>query len=315
MPTSRPLLRFLAKLLLAVLPPLALLGFLELQHARHPEGLDAKALAWQTAAPQARILILGSSHAWYGIDPSAFSQPAFNLAYVSQTLHFDSALLVLSMARMPRLSLVIQTVSPFTLEEELDRLPEGARSWSYRRAFGIQPPPGLPGLDSRRFSRTMFVGNWRSLRLATRGFRPDPRQIGIQADGWLDHHPDPDQTDPSVLAPRRLAEWRSSMDAARLPVQKARLRHMLEACRARGVRMVLVTTPLRQELSKGLDPAARAATRTFLDSLGREGTTWIDLESSPRWGAADFVDMDHLNRAAARRLGLVLDSLLVPRQR
>jgi hypothetical protein len=88
---------------------------------------------------------------------------------------------------------------------------------------------------------------------------------------------------------------------------------MLQACRARGVRMVLVTTPLRQEMSKGSDPAARTATRAFLDSLVREGTTWIDLESSPRWSPVDFVDMDHLNRAGARRLGLFLDSLLIPR--
>lgn len=303
---------FLAKLLLFVLPPLALLGWLEFELSRHPEGLEEKALAWK-ADSTAQVLVLGSSHAWYGLDPAAFSRPAHNLAYVSQTLYFDSALLASALKRTHPPTTVVQVLSPFSLIEELDRLPDGARSWSYARAFGIAPPASLPLLDSRRFSRVFYMGNWRAVKLALRGFRPDARQIGIRPDGGLAFHPARDTSlAPAFLARRRRDEWRSTMQPALLPVQKARLRALLSLCRSRGVRMVLVRTPLRQELSSILDPGPERDLTAFLDTLSRSGTEVLDFSRSPDYGPEDFVDMDHLGRAGSQRFTRRLDSLLFP---
>lgn len=307
------LLPLFTKLCLAALPPLALLGWLELQLSRHPEGLEEKALAWK-ADTTAEILVLGASHAWYGIDPASLSRPAHNLGYVSQTLYFDSSLLHRALERPHRPTTVIQVLSYTSLTEELDRLPDGARSWSYQRAFGIAPPPGLPLLDSRRFSRVFYMGNWRALKLALRGFRPDARQIGIQPDGWLRFHPERDTAlEPGFLARRRLEEWRSGMRPSLLPTQKSRLRSMLSLCARNNVRMVLVLTPVRRELTSILDPKTEQDLHDFLDTLSRTGTTVQDFTRSSAYGPQDFVDMDHLGRAGAQRFSRHLDSLLFPR--
>ena len=40
-------------------------------------------------AGDVEILVLGSSHTYYGINPALFDSKAFNLANVSQIFHYD----------------------------------------------------------------------------------------------------------------------------------------------------------------------------------------------------------------------------------
>jgi len=305
-------LAFVAKLALFLVPLLLVLGWFEVQFARHPEELRKKHDAWIAASNSTRILVLGSSHALFGVRCQAFAKPAFNLGWVSQTLYYDSALLSRSLARMPHLETVVQTVSYFTLEEEMDDARETSRAWAYGRIYGITPLPGVPRLDSRRFSRFAAQGNWRTVLWAAHGFSHRDDLVRVQADGWGDPiAPHSARAQDTAFARERMAEWRSTMFPSKRQGELRRLGNMARLARSHGVRLVLVTTPVLPALRALESPATREWMRHSLDSLARrEGISWFDLEADARFHPDDFADMDHLGPQGAWRFTSVLDSLM-----
>ena len=302
----------LGKLLLFLVPLALVLGWFELQLARHPEELERKQIAWKQACGGTRLLILGSSHALFGLRPDGFSQPAFNLGWVSQTLYYDSSLLELSMRSMPHLETVIQTVSYFTLEEELDDPRVTGRAWAYWRLFGIEPLPQIPRLDSRRFSRLVAQGNWRSVQWAMHGFGPREEMLHVRADGWGDPVvPVCQRAQDSSYARERMRDWRSTMFPQKRQAQLVRLGAMARLAKSRGVRFLLVTTPILPEMRALENPKEREWMRRSLDSMARrEGISWFDLESDPDFRPQDFLDMDHLAPEGALRFSRRIDSLM-----
>lgn len=302
----------MAKVALFLVPLLLVLGWFEVQLARHPEELRKKHDAWIAASKSTRILVLGSSHALFGVRCQAFSKPAFSLGWVSQTLYYDSALLSRSLARMPHLETVVQTVSYFTLEEEMDDAREISRAWAYARIYGITPLPGVPRLDSRRFSRFAAQGNWRTVLWAAHGFDHRDDLVRVQADGWGDPiAPHSIRVQDTAFARERMAEWKSTMFPSKRQGQLRRLGSMARLARSHGVRLVLVTTPVLPALRALESPAKREWMRRSLDSLARcEGISWFDLETDARFHPDDFADMDHLGPQGAWRFTSELDSLM-----
>jgi len=213
---------------------------------------------------------------------------------------------------MPHLGTVLQTVSYFTLEEEFDDPRETARAWAYGRLFGIEPLPQIPRLDSRRFSRLAAQGNWRSVQWALRGFGPRLEMLHVRPDGWGDPvAPVCLRAQDSSYARERMRDWRSTMFPKKRQAQLARLGTMAHWAKARGLRFVLVTTPILPQLRRLEDPLEREWMRRGLDSLARhEGISWFDREDDPDFGPSDFLDMDHLAPQGALRFSRRLDSLL-----
>ena len=293
-----------AKLCLFALPLAAIGLALEAGMRRHPDTNQRKRMAWEAAADSARVLILGSSHAQFGLRPDVLPVPAFNLAGFSQTFRYDSALLAGSIERMPRLRVVILTISYFSFQEELGPGVEPWRCWSYRDAWGIPAPSELSGYDPARWSRVARLGNWRSAMRALKGFAPPPDLVPIGVDGWgeaLDPHPHRPQD--SAWARERIQAWQASMDSSRRALQVRRLGHILSMTRRTGAKAVVVATPILEPLRRVESPRIASENRRFADSLAKaHEAVFLDFEADPSFGIADFVDMDHLGPAAAGRL-------------
>ena len=62
-------------------------------------------------ANELEILILGNSHANYGVDPAAFDNYAYNLANVNQSIYFDKRLAEKLLPRLKNLKFVLINVS------------------------------------------------------------------------------------------------------------------------------------------------------------------------------------------------------------
>lgn len=291
------------KLCLFAIPLLVVSTWLEWGMRLRPDTLQRKRQCWEAAADSTRILILGSSHAQFGLRPDALREPAFNLAGFSQTLRYDSALLALSIARMPRLETVILTVSYFTLQEELGAGVEPWRCWSYLESWGIPAPASLHGYDPQRWSRALRLGNWRTAMQALKGFPPMTDLVAIGPDGWgIAFAPHPNQPQDSVWARARIQSWRASMDTSRRAEQVRRLGHILAMASASHLKVALVTTPVLEPLRRMESWATRRENLRFFDSLATlHGAQRMDFEADPSFVDSDFVDMDHLGPQAARR--------------
>lgn len=83
-------------------------------------------------------LMLGSSHAVYGIYPDTFAAPAFNAAHVSQTLQYDYVILSQVIESLPNLKTIVVPVSYFSFRTSLDNSAESWRIKNYHLYYDCE---------------------------------------------------------------------------------------------------------------------------------------------------------------------------------
>lgn len=258
---------------------------------------------WMTAhAGDVRTLVLGDSHAFYGIRPDLLGDGAFSLALPSQTLRYDDYLL--RHYPMPQLRDVVLTVSYFTLWEDFERLggheAEIARYHIYMDA-DLHPWP-LYRLECTQ--RQSFVERLKSLY--------QPSRLSWDALGWGDNYTlDRRADDWDNGEARALANTYS--DTTVVAFNAGVLAGLMDYCRERKVRLTLVTTPTGLLFRQHQSEAQAAMNRRVLSGLlqAHPEVRHLDFEADPRFTSADFYDADHLSTVGAAKLTKLLCKELV----
>ena len=84
------------------------------------------------------ILCLGSSHAYYGINPVYFSKNSFNGSHISQSIDYDLQILKKYQNNLNNLKYILIPISYFTLYSKLDSGIESWRVKNYSLYYNIQ---------------------------------------------------------------------------------------------------------------------------------------------------------------------------------
>lgn len=260
--------------------------------------------AWLAdSAASVGTLVLGSSHTYYGICPETLADDAFSLALPSQTLRYDLALL--RRYPLPRLHTLVVPLSYFTLHEDLEttsREPHTAAR--YRIYMDVD--------EHAAWSRYGFEAAWpaafrEKLRRALRGERMTWSRRGQGLDFRQEENEKP------IDNGRERAEANTFADAGEAFRDNVRRLDEIAAwCRARGVRLVLLTTPVSEAFRRHEDATQRKAVDAACRGLLRRypEIVRLDYSADSRFGAADFHDADHLNTRGAEKLTrLVRESL------
>ncbi len=107
--------KFLTRVLVLIVLPLFILSVLYEYVARKIPNVYSYKNEWMSKNIQSvKILNLGSSHGYFGIDPYSFSVDAFNAAHESQDLKYDHFIFSKFLNQMDSLKVLILPVSYFT---------------------------------------------------------------------------------------------------------------------------------------------------------------------------------------------------------
>lgn len=131
-----------------------------LSHRASEVGLKRDVI--ERCADDAEVLVLGSSHALFGICPERLGRPAASLAAASQSLYYDEQMLEKAAPSFPRLRLVVWPVSDFVLDYELEEADTG-RGAHYRLFLGVPHRLARQEFDLRNFSAHAALGADRSM--------------------------------------------------------------------------------------------------------------------------------------------------------
>lgn len=244
-------------------------------------------------APEVDVLILGSSHTYYGVAPELLSPHAYSAAQVSQTLRYDDW--VLHHYDFRHLTDVVVPISYFTFYEEL----EGGGEWylanRYRLYMDCDLHPRLSVYDWEVTAFSVYITKLKSLW--------QPRRMWWSREGqgleYTTQNKQPDWDNGAVRAARN-----HYTDFSGAPANESRLRHIADYCRRHHVRLWLITTPLRPSFRQACDGRQLADTRHRLQVFMRRypEVHYIDYGADPRFSAQDFYDADHLSLTGSHRL-------------
>jgi len=95
------------KLILILFPVLVFVITLELYARSIPTSYSIKDMELIKKQDQIEILVLGSSHSNFGINPKYFGHEAFNISNTSQDLFYDYQLLLKYLPKCENLKIVI----------------------------------------------------------------------------------------------------------------------------------------------------------------------------------------------------------------
>ena len=309
--------RFFIKTLALGIPFALFLGAYEFKVSRvHPNSFTVKKALLARQAPEVEVLVLGSSHGYYDVLPGLLGRPAFNLADVSQSLFYDHALLTKYLGRLPALKLVILPVSYFSLGYQLDDGVERWRSYYYFKFYGLLHRDWRQDWNVRNFSDYFLCDEqlggiknvfWGTIKDVSTDYDP----LG----GWTNRVANPageKQLSLSESAQVALERHHNLMKSQHVQENVAVLEDIIHELKIRGIKLVLVTTPVTRYYSDGMDARQYQQMQDILKRLSSDyGVSYFNYGFDSRFSDEDYYDSDHLNLRGAKKFSLLLKTDVV----
>ncbi|HYG52247.1 MAG TPA: hypothetical protein VD905_15155 [Flavobacteriales bacterium] len=297
--------RFLKKITLFILPLFVCAVVLEIMLRQIPNDYSLKKEFISTHPEKIDVLVLGSSHALRGVNPSHFDLKCFNASYVSQTLDMDWCILDKFGPQLIKARYIVLSVSYFTFFTRLKSSEESWRAKNYTIYYGISD-----GFNIKNSSEVLS----------------SPTNVSI--DKFADYYIRKKSIvtcDSLGFAPRKN---RTTKNFARLGLKTAKrhtksgelffenlryLEHIVQFCRRTGKQLVLFMPPGHISYRKHLKKSQLKKTIFTADSLTavHKHVRFLNYLASPVFDDGDFYDPDHLNNAGALKLSNLLNKELM----
>ncbi len=123
--------KYLISILFFSIPILIILFFFEISLRNVPNDYSLKQKFLKSQSNTIEKLILGSSHAFYGINPQWMKGRAFNAANVAQTIDYDNSILLKYKQNWHNLKFIILPIDYFTLVRRLSCEKQHRRNKNY----------------------------------------------------------------------------------------------------------------------------------------------------------------------------------------
>lgn len=296
--------KFIFKLLIFILP--LIWGFMLIdQHLSYlPTSLSVKRRELKRELPEIKLLILGNSQAQNGIDPQYFSDHAFNLANVSQSLYYDEKLLAKYIEHMPRLKYLVISISYFSLEYDLFMTPEYWRSFFYERVFHIPLDNWRLLAYPDRYSWIGLYGGEETKEIILNQFK---QKLYTSTPAPLKKdEKKPPFSDESGF--ERINSHYEIMYKKRFDKNLKHVQNMIDLAKAHGVQVFIVTTPVFSTYSKFIDQERYHKMVSALQDISqKKNVKYINYFNDAQFVQPDFMDDDHLNQNGARKLTHLID--------
>lgn len=275
---------------------------------RHVPNDYAAKNAWlERNSANLKILTLGSSHGLYGINPEFFSAKAFNAAHPGQSLKYDRFIFEKFVGEMDSLKVLVLPVSYFSLHSE--GIEAGAEPWRvkyYSIYYGCDYYPFEPKYNLEIYNiqpvelLKSFFGKASRITCSDLGFGTIHAK-SCRKDDWN-----------VKSGPEAASRHTKKTDAAVINENIFHVRNIIETCRKRGIRVMLLTTPVHETYYRNLDAGQLGFVvekcNWFRKNYGN--VSYLNLMCDTAYTDDDFYDADHLNEFGAEKLTRFLDGYM-----
>jgi hypothetical protein len=304
--------RLIIKSVLLLFPFISIVGLIEYRLRQVPNEYSSTKAALDTKVGEVEILITGTSHAQNGVAPQFLALPAFNLSYGSQSLHYDTQLVLKYVDSTPNLKLVIFTISYHSLEYRLINSIERWRAGFYKQVYDIPGEDSDEGFKLTNYSYIALYTPKEAFRQASGGFLG---AAAAETTGGETSAITGTQSQVSEdFGRRRVQLHETQMRRADLVHNVAALERACTLLKAKGVSVVFITVPTH---------------RTYYDQINRESyqrmqetikqitekyqVPYFNYLRDERFTEKDFINSDHLNERGAEKFSRILNEDVIRR--
>jgi len=301
--------RFVTRtVLLILLPVLALVTVCEYFLRKIPDDYSYKNEWLTNKANTVKILVIGSSDSFFGIEPCFFSENAFNAAHVSQSIKYDHFIFTKFFNEMDSLKVLVLSVPYGSM---LEFGPEkGIEDWR-AKYYSIDY-----GCKYHRFDLKYNLEIENGLHLKNVAYsilgkinRRTCNDLGRDMDGNLKNREKNWEQTGAMAAKAQTVE---NIDTIIWTKNKMLIEDMINRCGQKHVYVILLTTPTYHTFRENLDPIQLDLMVESCEGFEKQhdNVCYLNLLADDRFQPDDFYDTDHLNEFGAEKLTFILQQVI-----
>lgn len=254
------------------------------------------------------VLILGSSHTYFGVDPTYFLVPAINEANVSQDFKYDLHILQKALSFNKNISHVVLPVSMFSLTSDLVNGSESWRRFNYSLYMGYHRDNVLDSFDIRNYS--VFIASPNRLGLLKRSvtaLAKKKQEIDWSSKGWGNQYYSSGSME-TLLSTGKSAAARHQKNIKLSEVSLQSLHEIAALCELNRIHLILLTPPTHISYRQNINASRLTEIASEVKKLQTSyaSISYLNYFDDQRFTASDFHDADHLSHQGAEKLsGLI----------
>jgi hypothetical protein len=299
--------RFILKLFCVLFPLFIFIGVMEAVIRHIPNDYSIKNEVMATRGKDLKVLFLGNSQTYYGVDPQYIDMPAYNCAHVSQQLHVDNFIFNKFIDSLDSLEYLFLNISYFS---HLQSFFDGQEAWraKYYYLYYDYPKKDIPF----KYQFEFYNLNFSSLTNIMKGLAGKPL-----------YHIDNNGFGTKYRLEKKPTDWEDCEFIARLvhtiTPDSEILKHNYEClenisikCKKRGIRLILFTTPCWHTYTEIVDSAQLSSSVEFAKHFAEkyENVDYQNYFTDNRFVADDFYDAYHLSNIGAKKMTLILNDYI-----
>lgn len=254
------------------------------------------------------VLYLGSSHFYYGINPEYSTYKGFNAAHISQSLNYDIAILKKYKNKWSNLKCIIVPIDYFSMYFTLD---DGIEKWrvkNYAIYFGINSCTNYRNrfeLLSGKFSSNM-------LRLKSNYFNKIS-EVTCNKLGWGTSFTSSLSRD--LIETGKTAAKRHTKEITRNVNFDKNIKiliSLIDFANKKNIKVIFITCPAYKSYVENLEQKQLNNTIETITKLTSKNSNsvYYNFLNNNSFYKEDYFDADHLNEKGAKKLTLLVDSLI-----
>jgi len=298
--------QFLRRLLLFISPPIIIATFLEFSLRKIPNDYVYKKNYLDTAADKCAVLVLGSSHAYYDVLPQYFTEKGFNAAHVSQSLSYDLSIYTAYQEKLSQLKYLILPVDYFSLFETLEESAEKWRIKNYNIYYQLPPKGDF-------VNRFVVTSNFKLNIERCYNFYSDPNYTEQYCSVWGNGNHSDTASEKQLLLDAQNAITRHTIkDTQWLSYNVLALDSIVRIAQAHHTKIIVYSSPACDAYTRLLEPKQYQLLQQTMAKFCAKYPQVANYNflKPQLFSNNDFFDADHLNTTGAKKLSLVLDSLM-----
>ena len=314
--------KFISKTIFFLLPILVLAVIMEISLRAIPNDYKQKRSYMDSHSDEIEVLVLGSSHSLYGINPKYFSQKTYNMAYVSQSLDLDYKILEKYHNRFKNLKTIIVDISYFSLYATLETGPEPWRAKNYNIYYDI--PTSKTTNNFEVLTNKLDINYGRIKLYYTKKIKNDKAFIDStftakMYDGWISLKPaktTDDLEETGVAAAGRHTYDITERSRVEIHDEQTNvLGKIVDWSKQKKVKVVFVTTPTYKTYYNRINAAQWDNTHKIIEDICRKNSNcqYINLLKNEEnlFTQKDFSDADHLSETGAEKMSKLINQFLI----
>lgn len=287
------------------IPVIVFVAIVEVLTRQVPNSYSIKSAYLEEHVSSVETLILGNSHAYYGLNPEFMGDNVYNAAFVSQTLDIDYEFLKYYDSRLENLKVVVLRLSYFSLFEQLGKTNEDWRIVNYNLYTDVTLNNNI-----KHHFNTLSIKLDNNFSVIYDYYvngidKVDCNSLGHGVFPKLEDH----EKALSLEEAGRIAANRHTInDWSLLDENKELLSAILTFCKEKNIQVLLYTPPAYKSYRDCLNQKQLDLTiETGLEmQRTHNNVRYYNYLNNVKFDAADFFDGDHLNDTGAKKFSLMI---------